>query len=105
MNRHCSGYTIRCPKLVGRPWGPDGAYDADDQACEASVWVSLDGEAGAAWIEEYVPDCTHEWDELTPSQQDQATRDAVQESIDKAMDQAEATYDTHEERDLARGDG
>ena len=94
MNRHCSGYTIACPKM-----------GEDDTPCEGSVWVTLDGEKGAGdvWIHEYEPqECAHEWGDLNPGEQDQATRDAVQESIDKAMDHADAAYDTLRERDEAR---
>jgi hypothetical protein len=91
--------------LIGRPWGPDGLYDADDQPCEATVHVTLDGEKGTGqvWIHDYEPECSHEWDTLTPAQQDLATRAAVEESVDAAMDLADAAYDTLEERDEARG--
>lgn len=93
MNRHCSGYTIACPALVTRPASYRGAeIDADDQPCEASVWVTLDGERGTgdAWIAEYVPDCGHEYEDLTPGQQERATKDAIDASIEQVLDNLHA---------------
>jgi hypothetical protein len=88
VNRRCSGYRIQCPALVGRPWGPDNAYDADDQPCETMVHVTLDGDRGTAdvWIEEYEPECSHEYDELAPGEQEEALRRAIEVSLETAMD-------------------
>ena len=86
MNRHCSGYRLSCPVLVWRPWGPDHAYDADDQPCEALVHVTLDGERGTAWIHDYDPECGHEFDDLTPAQQEEQTKRAIEESRDRELE-------------------
>lgn len=106
VNRHCSGYRIACPKPQGRPWGPDGAYDADDQPCEATVHVTLDGEKGTGdlWIDDYDPECAHEWEDLTPAQQDAATRAAIEQATERYQDELESRFDTLEERDLYRAD-
>jgi hypothetical protein len=92
-------YRIACPKVGD-----------EDIPCEATVTVTLASERveSGLWIEDYDPECAHEWDDLTPGEQDEATDFAIEVATEHAIEMQESRYesryDTREERDLAKGD-
>ena len=101
VNRRCSGYRLACPVVTG-----NGEHVGEDQPCEATVLVSLEGDwrTGEVWIADYEPECDHEYEDLTTGQQERMLEAAIEDSRWKAEEQMQARFDTREERDFFERD-